>query len=122
MGARIIEKHFTLDKNLSSFRDHQLSADPAELGELVCRIRLIEIMRGKGGKKVLDAERANIDAVRRGAYAARDLSAGTRISSADLIYLRPRTGLSPAEIERRLGSPLKKPLKSGEPVTAEHFV
>ena len=51
MGARIIEKHFTLDKNYSDFRDHQLSADPVELRELVKRIRKIEVLMSDESNK-----------------------------------------------------------------------
>ena len=50
MGARVIEKHFTLDKNYSDFRDHQLSADPTDLKELVTHIRELEKMLGSGEK------------------------------------------------------------------------
>src|SRR5262249_14207229 len=87
MGARVIEKHFTLDKTLSDFRDHQLSADPADLAELVRRIRLIEAMHGRPEKRVMDAEQAAVAAVRRGVYAARDLAAGTPLALADLSFL-----------------------------------
>ncbi len=121
MGARLIEKHFTIDKNQSDFRDHKLSADPAELAELVRRIRAVETMRGKPEKTVVDAERAAVAAVRRGAYAARDLSAGARLDARDVLYLRPRAGLSPADVDGRIGQALVKPAKAGEPFTHEHF-
>jgi N-acetylneuraminate synthase/N,N'-diacetyllegionaminate synthase len=121
MGARVIEKHFTLDKNLSEFRDHKLSADPAELAELVRRVRLIEEMRGRAEKRVMAAEEAALTAIRRGAYAARDLAAGTALGAADVSYLRPRVGLSPMDADRRLGSRLTRPVKAGEALTLEHF-
>ena len=47
-GARIVEKHFTIDKNYSEFRDHQLSADPKDLADLVRRIREVETALGSG--------------------------------------------------------------------------
>jgi N,N'-diacetyllegionaminate synthase len=121
MGARLIEKHFTLDKQSSSFRDHQLSADPAELAELVRRIRLIEEMRGERQKVVMAVEAGARDAVRRGAYAAHNIAAGTELAPADVMFLRPRNGLSPAETDRRIGMPLAKPIRAGEPLTSEHF-
>jgi N,N'-diacetyllegionaminate synthase len=120
-GARVVEKHFTLDKKLSDFRDHQLSADPTELSELVRRVRQVQELMGRSGKHVADAERGALTAIRRGVYAARDLVAGTPISPADVSYLRPRAGLSPSDFDRCLGVALKKPVKSGEPLTAEHF-
>jgi N-acetylneuraminate synthase/N,N'-diacetyllegionaminate synthase len=121
MGARVVEKHFTLDKNLSDFRDHKLSADPDDLAELVRRIRLVEEMRGRAEKRVMAAEEAAVAAVRRGAYAARDLAAGATLRAEDLAYLRPRAGLSPGEADRRLGARLTRPLKAGEALTHEHF-
>ena len=121
MGARVVEKHFTLDKNFSSFRDHQLSADPAELAELVLRIRLMNEMRGRPEKRVMDAEQPALQAVRRGAYAARDLAAGSPLTAADVNYLRPRAGLSPAEVERQIGARLAKAVRKGEAFTAAHF-
>jgi N-acetylneuraminate synthase/N,N'-diacetyllegionaminate synthase len=121
MGARVIEKHFTLDKNLSEFRDHKLSADPGELAELVRRIRLVEEMRGRTEKRVMAAEEGALTAVRRGVYAAHDLAAGVTLRAEDLEYLRPRTGLSPREADRRLGTRLTRPVKAGEALTSEHF-
>ncbi|HLN09937.1 MAG TPA: N-acetylneuraminate synthase family protein, partial [Xanthobacteraceae bacterium] len=53
LGARVIEKHFTLDKNLSEFRDHKLSDDPAEFADLVRRVRGAEAMLGTGAKRVM---------------------------------------------------------------------
>jgi N,N'-diacetyllegionaminate synthase len=121
MGARVIEKHFTLDKNFSSFRDHQLSADPAELAELVARIRLMNELRGRPEKRVMEAEQPALKAVRRGAYAARDLAIGATLSASDVDYLRPRAGLSPAEIERHIGSRLTRAVGKGEALMATHF-
>jgi N-acetylneuraminate synthase/N,N'-diacetyllegionaminate synthase len=120
-GARVIEKHFTLDKKLSDFRDHQLSADPAEFAEMVRRIRQVQELMGNAGKHVAAVEAASMAAIRRGVYAARDLAAGTPIAAADLAYLRPRAGLSPADIDLRLGTPLTRALHAGEALTAKHF-
>jgi N-acetylneuraminate synthase/N,N'-diacetyllegionaminate synthase len=121
MGARVIEKHFTLDKNQSDFRDHRLSADSADLAELIKRIRLVEAMRGSSEKTIAAAERPAIAAVRRGAYATRDLPAGCTLNHDDVAYLRPRLGLSPAEADHKIGTPLARPAKAGEPLTAGHF-
>jgi sialic acid synthase SpsE len=110
-----------LDKNYSAFRDHQLSADPTELAELVRRIRAMNEMRGRAEKRVMEVEQPALRAVRRGAYAARDLAAGAALTAADVDYLRPRAGLSPAEIELRMGARLAKPVGKGEAFTAAHF-
>ena len=98
-----------------------MSADPAELSNLVRSIKRVQELMGARGKHLTAAERESLPAVRRGAYAARNLAAGSRLTAADVSYLRPRAGLSPAEIDRRFGTPLAKPAKAGEALTAEHF-
>lgn len=65
MGARVIEKHFTLDKNLSDFRDHQLAVNPEELAELVRRVREVETMMGNRGQETSPIEEPIVSVVRR---------------------------------------------------------
>lgn len=93
-GARIIEKHFTLNKNQSDFRDHQLSADPAEMESLVLQIKEISELMGDGMKVLQPCEREMVSAMRRSIAAARDLAAGDVITPEDITWLRPGTGLS----------------------------
>jgi N,N'-diacetyllegionaminate synthase len=76
LGARIIEKHFTISKTYSAFRDHQLSADPVDLAQLVSRVRGAEEMLGHGCTDQRDTEREMVPRVRRSIVAARDLPAG----------------------------------------------
>lgn len=122
LGARVIEKHFTLDKRLSSFRDHQLSADPTDLAELVNRVRLAETLIGEGGKRMMPVEEPNSIAARRAVAAARDLPAGTILDAADLTWVRPRRGLPPGQEVVLLGRRLDAPVASGAPVLPEHLV
>jgi N,N'-diacetyllegionaminate synthase len=119
LGARVIEKHFTLDKNQSDFHDHKLSADPADLAELVRRVREAETLLGGGGKRVMPCEAAVAQRVRRGVTAARDLAEGTVLGVADLTWVRPRAGLAPGEEEMVIGKRLKAPVAQGEPVLPE---
>lgn len=119
LGARIIEKHFTISKTHSDFRDHQLSADPAELAELVRRTRLAETLLGDGAKRRLDCEEGVRGAARRSAVAGRDLPAGTVLALADLDWLRPGGGLSPARSEELVGRRLRRPLARGARLTLE---
>jgi len=95
-GARIVEKHFTLDKNLSAFRDHQLSADPAELRALVEAVRQAERMCAEA------AEDHDL-AARRSIAAGRDVPAGAVLSIDDLMWIRPGTGFRPGEEARVVG-------------------
>jgi sialic acid synthase SpsE len=118
IGARMVEKHFTVDKSSSSFRDHQLSADPAELAELVRRIRAVEPMLGTAEKRIQCAEEANRDAIRRSVAAATDLPAGHVLLPTDFIWTRPGTGLPPGEEHRLVGCTLNKPLRAGMPIAA----
>jgi sialic acid synthase SpsE len=93
LGAEIIEKHFTLDKNWSEFRDHQLSADPSELKKLVEDINLIKPMLGQSEKSVQACEKETKKACRRSPKAARGISQGQTISAQDIEMLRPNSGL-----------------------------
>ncbi len=121
LGARLIEKHFTIDKNYSDFRDHQLSADPDEMRELVERIRLVEQMLGDGEKRVLDVEAGNRDAVRRSLAAARDMAGGEVIDADGLTWLRPGTGFAPDQESVLVGRRLAHPIAAGELFTAAHI-
>jgi N,N'-diacetyllegionaminate synthase len=110
-GARIIEKHFTLDKNQSDFRDHQLSADPAEMTELVKRIRDAELQLGTWGKSIQPCEAASATAIRRSIVAARDLKSGTALAATDLKWVRPGDGLRPGSEGKLIGRRLKRDLR-----------
>ena len=80
LGARIIEKHFTVDKNYSDFRDHQLSADQKELAEMVKLVEKTVELLGDGEKHLQKSERENIGKMRRAIVAKHDLSKDARIS------------------------------------------
>jgi len=94
-GARIIEKHFTLDKNLSDFRDHQLSADPVEFAQLRARLDHLNTVLGSGVKEPQDVEAEMRTVIRRSVTTTRDLPAGHRLEEADLCVVRPGGGLPP---------------------------
>ena len=113
-GARIVEKHFTLDRGYSDFRDHALSVDPAGLRELVSRIRSAEELLGVPEKTVQPSERDARIAVRRSVAAARALPAGHRIAIADLIWTRPADGLRPGDEDRVVGRTLRRDVAQGD--------
>lgn len=114
LGAELIEKHFTLDKNYSDFRDHQLSADPPEMTELVQRVRQASEMLGRAEKRVQPCEEPAADAIRRSIVAARDLAAGDTIGWDDLKWIRPAGGLRPGQEDRLVGKTLKRPVSRDE--------
>jgi N,N'-diacetyllegionaminate synthase len=121
-GARIVEKHFTLDKQFSSFRDHQLSVDPPELSELVRRIRAAEALLGEARKEVQPSETEMRTAVRRSIAAARQLPGGHELSLADLIWTRPADGLRPGEEALLVGRRLRRDVEAGEHLRLDDVV
>lgn len=114
LGARIIEKHFTLSKTQSDFRDHALSADPAEMAELVRQVRLAQTLLGTGEKILQDGEMPTAAAARRSIVARATLPAGHLLADADLDWLRPGGGLAPGQESLILGRRLTQPVARGE--------
>ncbi len=112
-GARIIEKHFTVDKNHSDFRDHQLSADPEDLRRMVEAIRRVSSLLGPEGKKPQACELQCEGAMRRSIAAARDLAAGACLGLEDFTWVRPGTGLAPGDEQQLLGRRLCRDLCQG---------
>lgn len=119
LGARVVEKHFTLDKNFSDFRDHQLSADPAELAELVRQTRAVETLLGDGAKRLMGCEKEAEPLIRRSIAAGRDLEPGAVLSLGDLIWIRPGHGLAPGREAEVLGRSLARPVRQGELIQPE---
>ena len=103
LGATIIEKHFTIDRNLPG-PDHKASLEPMELKAMVSSIRHIEHALGDGIKKVSDSERANISVARKSIVAACSIKKGDLLTEENLTVKRPGTGLSPMFWERVIGT------------------
>jgi sialic acid synthase SpsE len=118
-GARIVEKHFTLSKSYSDFRDHQLSADPDEMAELVSAIRLAETLMGDARQRPNPAEEGNRVAMRRSIAAACDIAAGTVLGWDHLTWVRPGDGLAPGDEARLLGRRTTVAIAAGEPISVE---
>ncbi len=119
LGARIIEKHFTLDKNFSAFRDHQLSADPAEMRRIVDGVRQVETFLGTAEKSLQPSEQATVTAAHRSIAAARDLPRGHRLGAGDLMWVRPAIGLPPGEEHRLVTRSLARDVKAGEAIVEQ---
>lgn len=94
LGAEVIEKHFTLDKNLPG-PDHKASLEPYELAAMVSSIRNIEEALGSPNKTVSDSERENIAVARKSIVAAKSIKKGEILSENNITTKRPGTGLSP---------------------------
>jgi N,N'-diacetyllegionaminate synthase len=103
LGATVIEKHFTLDRNQPG-PDHQASLEPAELVAMVSAIRNIEQAIGDGIKRPTPSESRNIPIARRSLVASRTIRAGEVFSESNLTAKRPATGISPMRWDEIIGS------------------
>jgi sialic acid synthase SpsE len=103
LGACIIEKHFTLDKNMNG-PDHKASLDPLELKEMVRLIRNIEFaISGSGIKEPSVSEIKNIEITRKSIVAKSKIMKGERFTNSNITTKRPGTGLSPMQWELVIG-------------------
>lgn len=94
LGAKVIEKHFTLDKSLPG-PDHKASLDPVELKAMVEAVRHIEEALGNARKHVSASERPNIEIARKSIVAAKDIKKGDILSEDNITVKRPGNGISP---------------------------
>ena len=102
LGARIIEKHFTLDKNMEG-PDQISSIEPDELKQLVISIRHVEAALGSGIKKPTESERKNINIVRKSIVAEGPIKKGELLTENNLACKRPGGGISPMEWDNVIG-------------------
>ncbi len=107
MGARVIEKHFTLDRSMPG-PDHKASLEPHELKSMVQAIRNIELALGSGMKVPSESEKKNIAIARKSIVAARPIKAGEILSNENLAIKRPGTGISPMKWDDVIGKEAKK--------------
>jgi N,N'-diacetyllegionaminate synthase len=111
LGAKVIEKHFTLDRNMEG-PDHKASLEPNELKEMVIAIRNIEkAISGNGIKEASSSEKKNIHIVRKSIHLFRDLKCGSIITEKDIISLRPGDGICTMNWENIIGKKVNKDLK-----------
>jgi N-acetylneuraminate synthase len=120
MGAKIIEKHFTLDKKLPG-PDHKASLEPGELKEMVKVIRNIEVALGDGIKKPNKSEIEIMKVARRSLITTRDIKAGEIIKESDIIIKRPGTGIPPKFKEIVIGMKIINDIRQDEPFRWENF-
>lgn len=111
LGAKVIEKHFTLDRDLKG-PDHKASLEPNELKEMVNAIRNIEkVISGNGIKEPSLSEIKNIHIARKSIHLSRDLKLGSVIREKDIISLRPGDGICTMNWEDIIGKQVNKDLK-----------
>ncbi|MDR3541402.1 MAG: N-acetylneuraminate synthase [Desulfosporosinus sp.] len=103
LGAKVIEKHFTLDKNMKG-PDHKASLDPQELKAMVTSIRNIELALGDGIKRSSKSESSNIEVARKSIVAKRNIVQGELFTEDNLTVKRPGNGISPMKWFEVLGT------------------
>ena len=111
MGAEVIEKHFTLDRNLPG-PDHKASLEPDELKAMVSAIRNIELALGDGVKKASKSEIKNITIVRKSIVAIKEIKKGEIFSTQNIASKRPGNGINPMRWDEIIG---KKSIKEFKP-------
>nr|BDT26843.1 N-acetylneuraminate synthase [Bacteriovorax sp. HI3] len=113
LGATVIEKHFTLDKNMPG-PDHKASLNPEELKNLVDSVRNIEKALGSKDKKPTANELENIKVARKSVVARKEIKAGDIFSEENLTTKRPGTGISPMKIKEIYGKTAKRNFSEDE--------
>ena len=113
LGAQIIEKHITLDKNLVG-PDHKASLEPQEFKNLVEGIRNISIALGKDEKKITNSEMKNLKVVRKSIVAKKDIKKGELYTVENLTTKRPGIGICPMRWDEIIGKASNKDYKSDD--------
>jgi len=118
MGARILEKHFTYDKQAPG-PDHMLSADPAEMTAIVDAVRTFEVMRGDGIKRPAASEAKTRINNRKSIVLARGIQAGAPLTAQHLAIKRPGYGIAPKHLEQLVGRSVRQSLEADDVLTWE---
>ena len=118
MGAQVVEKHFTYDKNAEG-PDHQLSATPEEMKYIVEVVRELEVMKGDGVKRPVGKEIQNRLNNRKSITAIQSIKKGETISKENIAILRPGGGIAPKHLSEVLGSVAARDIEEDETIKME---
>jgi len=121
MGARVIERHFTYDKNVDG-PDHMLSADPSEMKWLVDAVRTFEVMKGDGIKRPAESEKITLRNNRKSLVLKADLLAGEQLSLENVAIKRPGYGIKPKFLDQIVGREIVKDLQKDTVIFWEDLV
>lgn len=122
LGAKVIEKHFTLDNNFSNFRDHKLSANPKSLKELNQKLINVSILLGNSIKKIEKSEKNNLISMRRSIVAKKDIPKNSKIKYSDLKWTRPGDGITANQNYKVVGKKTKKKIRTNEKLLQKYLV
>lgn len=121
LGAKIIEKHFTLSKK-DKGPDHPHSMEPEEFSSMVKKIRLLEKAMGSGRKEVVAEEAETVIVQRRSLYAGKKIKKGKKIVASDLIELRPALGFAPKYKSFLVGRTVKTNISAGNLIKPDQLL
>ncbi len=113
LGACLIEKHFTIDRNLPG-PDHRFSSDPLEFAQLVRSVRKIEKALGASKVGPTPSEENGRKDFRLSCGVARSIKQGHQLTIADIAFIRPGTGVPPKWVHALLGKSLRRDMEKGE--------
>ena len=120
LGARVIEKHFTLDRTMKG-TDHAFSLEPVGMRKLSRDLHRASLALGDGEKRTYDSELAPLRKMGKSIVASRDLQAGEQISIEDIDFRSPGGGLPPSEINSVLGRQLKSAVVKHQNISNENI-
>ena len=120
-GAKVIEKHFTLDKTIKKRNDHFHSMDTEDLAKVKMGIEFLKTISGKPDLRCLDSEVLTRNSVRRSAVALVDIHVGDTLTEDKIIYKRPGNGLSPKECQFLLGLKATEEIMKDDIIDSKHF-
>ena len=118
LGASIIEKHFTLSRDLPGV-DQAASIEPHEFRAMVRQIREVEKALGNGTKKIGKAERENVTSMRKSLVAAGNIPKGTILAQEHITVKRPGTGLPPTRIHEVIGKKVIRDIMPDDLITLD---
>lgn len=120
LGATVIEKHFTLDRNMEG-PDHKASLEPGELKSMIDAIRDVESAKGDGVKRPSESEQKNIGIARKSLVAGRAIRAGETLTDDNLAVKRPGTGISPMLWDDVIGKSVTRDFEEDELLSLQHI-
>jgi len=120
LGARIVEKHFTLNRALKG-TDHGFSLEPQGLSKMVRDLHRTRLALGDGDKKMYPSEVSPVTKMSKKLVAARDLTSGHVLTREDVAFKSPGDGLPAYELDRVVGRTLRHPVAEDTTLTLEHF-
>jgi N-acetylneuraminate synthase/sialic acid synthase len=118
LGARIIEKHFTLNRAMKG-TDHGFSLEPQGLEKMVRDLQRTRLALGDGEKQLYESEASAAVKMGKKIVAARDLAPGEQLSEDDVVLRSPGDGLPPTELDRLVGSTVRQAVTEGTPLGLE---